>query len=371
MTPSPSPRLPQLAAGTEVLTGDVVEDLAPQLPELLAIDEQLTDAAAEYLANSGRARTRQTYRERFAAFANWCAQNGRVPGPPTTAANLTSYVAELRRRGVDFGTIRLTIAAVRHTNARAGYENWPDQKAALQIYADARHEQREAGRTQKSAPPIDMVRLSLMVSACPDTMEGIRDRAMFYLGYYCRARRSELARFRVGSVEFTTEELLTVTKITSKNDKNDSGRDYDIDDPAAIRAIRAWVSALSERNQGARHLPLLRRVDQWGNIGPISSKGWGLTPHSINEIVKKAARRANVDVAAAVTSQGLRAGVPTDLGALGYSSGEIREMTGDWSSTEMVERYRKIGRRRAGNRADDGNKAHALSMLHTHNFNGE
>lgn len=38
-------------------------------------------------------------------------------------------------------------------------------------------------------------------------------------------------------------------------------------------------------------------------------------------------------------------------------------MTGDWSSTEQVETYRKIGRRRVGKKSDEGRRSGALSML--------
>jgi len=64
------------------------------------------------------------------------------------------------------------------------------------------------------------------------------------------------------------------------------------------------------------------------------------------------------------TSHGWRAGVPADLGRLGYSAGEIKDITGDWTSTEQVEKYRKIGRRRAGRKANDGRRAGAITELH-------
>lgn len=342
----------------------------PALPVLMdagppaALDEELTAEAAAYLANYGRERTRDTYDERFAAFTTWCRDNQRTAGPPTTAATLTSYAAHLRSRGVFYGTIRLAISAIRHRNARAGYEDHPKQKAALQIYSDARHEQRAAGREQKSSPPVDRQRLLPLILACPDTAEGARNKALFYLGYHCRARRSELARFRVSSIHIISDHLMVVTKATSKNDKTDAGREYDIEEPEAITAVRQWLAFLREQGQDAPHLPLLRRTDKWGNIGPISGKGWGLTPHSVNEIVKKYARRAELDVAETVTAHGLRAGVPTDLGRLGFSAGEIREITGDWQSTDQVEKYRKTGARRAGKSSGDGKRAQALRMLH-------
>ncbi|MFF3176481.1 hypothetical protein ACFVQ0_28095 [Streptomyces sp. NPDC057900] len=43
----------------------------------------------------------------------------------------------------------------------------------------------------------------------------------------------------------------------------------------------------------------------------------------------------------------------TDLDRLGCSAREIKEITNDRSSTEQVEKYWKIGRRRAGKKADD------------------
>ncbi|MFF9010933.1 hypothetical protein ACF087_34810 [Streptomyces goshikiensis] len=351
-----------------VVDAELVEEEPALLPAAPApevdINDQLTEEAEEDLANAGRENTRETYSSRFKAFANWCAAHGRKPGPPTTEANLVSYVSHLRRAEVGFDTIRLTIAAVVDMNARAGHEKWPPTAKALKIYADARHEQREAGRSSKSAPPLDMARLIQIVDACPDTLAGLRDKVVAYVQYYTRGRRSEGARFRVASVKLVSESLLVVRKWTSKNDKQDQGREYEIDDPAAIAVLRAWIEELTRRGEGAPHMPLLRRVNKGDNLDPVSKKGWGLTPHAINEVTKRMAIRAKLDVATDVTSQGWRAGVPSDLGALGYSAEEIKDITGDWSSTKQVEKYRKVGRRRAGLKADESRRSRAISDLH-------
>jgi site-specific recombinase XerD len=340
-------------------------DALPSLADAgVDINELLTDEAEEDLANSGRENTRDTYESRFKAFANWCASRGRRPGPRTTQENLVSYVSHLKRQGTRFDTIRLSIAAIVDMNARAGHEKWPPTAKALKIYADARHEQREAGRSPKEAPPLDMERRLLLLDACPDTLAGLRDRVIGHLGYYCRGRRSDLAKFRIASVEVIAENLLLVRKWTSKNDPNDKGREYEIDDPEAISDVLEWIAELTRRGQGAPHMPLLRRVNKGDNLDPVSKKGWGLTPNAINEITKKMAQRADLDVKDKVTSHGWRAGVPTDLGRMGYSAGEIKEITGDWSSTEQVEKYRRMGRRRAGKPADD-RRSQAISELRT------
>ncbi|WP_326613345.1 hypothetical protein OG949_34065 [Streptomyces scopuliridis] len=54
-----------------------------------------------------------------------------------------------------------------------------------------------------------------------------------------------------------------------------------------------------------------------------------MTPHAVNEAVKRLVRRVKLNVASDVTSHGLHAGVPTDLGRLGYSAREIKEITND------------------------------------------
>jgi integrase len=328
------------------------------------VNATLTPEAVEDLASSGRENTRHTYEDRWRAFANWCAAVGRTPGLPTSEANLTSYISHLKRRDIDPGTLRLSIAAIRHMNARAGYEKHPDQAAAIKIYQDHRHAWKEAGRGQRSSAPIDLPRLRAMLELCPPhTLAGARDRVLLLLGYYMRARASELSRLRVADLTFVSADLLVVVKRVSKNDNTDSGREYEIDDPVCLTAVRTWLDALKQRGQDGRHRPLLRAVDRWGNLRPAGRDGWGLTRQAINTLVKRIAADAALDVAADVTAHGLRAGVPTDLGAAGYTAGEIKEITGDWSSTQMVERYRKVGLRRAGRRTDDGTRAHALSML--------
>lgn len=347
-----------------VYTAEVAEEDLAELPEVVDINATLTPEAEEDLANSGRENTRQTYEDRWKAFARWCASTGRTPGPPTTATNLTSYISYLRRRDTQPGTLRLAIAAIRHMNARAGYEQHPDTAAALKIYQDHRHAWQRAGRGQKSSAPVDLERIRLLLEQCPpDTATGARDRCLILLGYYARARASELSALKIADLSFVASDLLLATKRVSKNDKDDTGREYEIDDPSCLAAVRAWLAILSDCGQGDRHLPLLRTVDKWGNIGPVSSKGWGLTRQAVNDIVKRLAAAAEIDVATEITAHGLRAGVPTDLGAAGYSAAEIKEITGDWSSTEMVERYRKIGLRRAGKRTDSGQRSKALSML--------
>jgi site-specific recombinase XerD len=353
---------------TPIYDAEIVstDDRLPAVPAAVDINDTLTDEAAEDLANSGRENTRQTYEDQWKAFARWCAANGRRPGPPTTSRNLASYISHLRRKDTPPGTLRLAITAVRHMNARAGHEDTPDSAPALKIYQDHRYAWAAAGKGQKSSAPVDLERLRQMLAVCsPGTLAGQRNRVMLLLGYYIRGRASELAALRIGDLEFVSDALVVVHKRVSKNDKNSTGREYEVDDPDTLAALRTWLTSLEAAGEGGRHLPVLRNIDMWGNIGPVNARGQGLTRQAINNLVKSIAQTAGVDVSDSVTAHGLRAGVPTDLGAQGFTAAEIKDITGDWASDEMVERYRKTGLRRAGKRADSGRRAAALSMLRT------
>lgn len=371
--------LPAVPADADVVDAELVDDEHPNLPAVPAapvdVNRTLTPEARKAMEEGGRDNTRETYKARWKAFANWCAQNGRTPGPPTTEENLVSFVDYLCRkvdpktgRPTDPGTIRLTIAAIRKTNARAHYPDTPNQDAAIERYADHRYAWDEAGHTQRSSPPLDLERIRQMLTVCPaDTLAGLRDRVLLLLGYYMRARRSELARLRISDVQFIAPTLVLAVKRVSKNTKvgdEPGGKEYEIDDPTTLGALRLYHAALNDLGQKAPHLPLLRSVDQWGHLGKINKKGQGITPVAINTVVQRIAARAKLDVADTVTAHGLRAGVPTDLGAKGFSATDIKGMTGtDWSSDKMVEKYRKTGRRRAGMRTDEGRRSEALKML--------
>lgn len=359
-----------------ILDAEIVDDHLPAVvdraPATIDINHSHTPSAERRLENSGRENTRSTYESQWRQFAAWCTDTGRDPRVPTTPHNMAGYTAHLMDKGAPPSSVRLAAAAVRWVNARAGHPDAPDMAETMQIYRDHRYEWAQTGRGQKSSAPIHLPRLRAMVAACdPNTDSGKRDRALLLLGYHMRARASELAALRVGDIDLITGNLMVATKRVSKNDKDSSGREYEITDPACIAAVRTWLTTLDTHGQRTPDLPLLRGVDQWGNIRRPSPKGWGLSRQSMNTLVQQIAERAGIvgaddqgDLAAEViTAHGLRAGVPTDLGRLGKTAAEIKEITGDWASLEIVEKYRKVGRRMAGVRGDESHRAQALDML--------
>jgi hypothetical protein len=357
--------------GLEVLEAELVDEpTAGQLvlPGAVDVNEELTSEAAEHLGKARPKRTSDTYDEQWTYFERWCAANGRDPGPRTTEANMVSYISHLARHGGRHGdgaavsSLRLAMAAIRDANARDGFENWPPKKATAALIRAQAAEFAQANRKPKSSPPVDRTRVAHLARHTDDTtLSGLRDMVILHLGYHTRARRSEQANYRIDSVAFETlddgREEMVAGKRTSKNDKWSTGKEYRVRDPRAIGYVRHYLAALAELGQADDDMPLLRGITNAGGLMPIPATGIGLTGSSVNRAFKRMRDRTPGFDAPTATSHGLRAGIPADLGAQGYSAPEIQVITGDWASTAMVEKYAKAGLRRAGK--DTGGRAQA------------
>ncbi|MER7707277.1 hypothetical protein ABTX81_30790 [Kitasatospora sp. NPDC097605] len=370
-------RLPVLA-DEEVVDAELVEDDDQALVQfalpIFDPEEPLTAEAAEDLGDARPERTTSTYDEQWLYFERWCAREGRRPGPRTAETTMVSYISHLRRHGGRDGTgapvssLRLAMAAIRDRNADAGFPKWPPTRAANALIRKQAARFAQEKRTPKSSPPIDRARVGELQAGATASSElaRYRDLVILHLGYRTRARRSEQARYRIDSIEFVPladgGEVMVVGKRTSKNDHWSTGKEYEVRDPVAIAVVRRYLELLAEYGQADPEMPLLRGVTDNGALMPVPESGIGMTGHSVNRAVKRMAARTPGFDAPEVTSHGLRAGVPTDLGAQGYSAPEIVSITGDWSSETQAAKYAKGGARRGG-RGSEGKAQQALDAL--------
>lgn len=370
--------LPVLA-DEEVVEGELVEDddqaLAQfALPGVESEEEPLTAEAAEDLADSRPERTTNTYAEQWRYFERWCAKEGRRPGPRTEETTMVSYISHLRRNGGQDGTgapvssLRLAMAAIRDRNADAGFAKWPPTRAANALIRKQAKHFAKAKRTPKSSPPVDRVRVGELQAGTTASSElaRYRDLVLLHLGYRTRARRSEQEAYRIDSIAFVPledgGEEMVVGKRTSKNDHWSTGKEYTVRDPVAIAVVRRYLELLAEYGQADPDMPLLRGVTKMGGLMPVPESGIGMTGHSVNRALKRMAARTPGFDAPEVTSHGLRAGVPSDLGAQGFSGAEILAITGDWTSEAMATKYAKAGARRGG-KGSEGKAQAALDAL--------
>lgn len=173
-----------------------------------------------------------------------------------------------------------------------------------------------------------------MLDTLPDSLRGIRDKALLLLGFAGAFRRSELVQLQVADIE-ECREGLKVTLRRSKTDQEGEGMVKAIpfgsnEDTCPVRAYQVWLAAA-----GIAEGVVFRSVSRHGTIGaPLSDK-------DVARAVKKAADAAGLD-AGKFSGHSLRAGLATSAAAAGVSERIIMQQTGH-KSERMVRKYIREG----------------------------
>ncbi len=131
--------------------------------------------------------------------------------------------------------------------------------------------------------------LALVATCDPDTLAGVRDRALLLVGYMGAFRRSELAALDVADLEDRPEGM-AINLRRSKVDQEARGRRKVLvygSSPATcpVTAARAWMARTAPATG-----PVFRPVDRHGRLGPGRLSGQGVAA-----VVKRAALAAGLD----------------------------------------------------------------------------
>lgn len=185
----------------------------------------------------------------------------------------------------------------------------------------------------------------LAVQAAPDTLAGLRDRAMILVGFAGALRRSELVAIelegedagpvRVRFVAGGAEILIDRSKADQLGEGAVVGIPYGVNsETCPVLALRAWLEAAAITAG-----PVFRAIDRWGHVRPA-----GLTPNVVARIVKDGAARIGLDPAA-FAGHSLRSGLATSAALSGKADAltiqrHLRHAKGDTTA-----RYIRDGER--------------------------
>ena len=177
--------------------------------------------AAEYAGSALSEATKRAYARDWFHFAAWCREQAVDPGvlpvhPVLVAAYLASLAGTLGRSALNG-----RLAAIAHEHRRRGLA-WnaghPAIRETLQGVG------RKHGKPVRPAAALTSVEIKQLLETCPDNLAGLRDRALFLVGFAGALRRSELVaidhdhlRFEAGGV--------TVHIPRSKRDQEGKGAD--------------------------------------------------------------------------------------------------------------------------------------------------
>ena len=300
-------------------------------------------AAADYRRAARAENTRRAYRAGVAAFTGWCTMHAQtaLPASPETVA---AFLAAEAGKGLAVNTLRLRHAALRYLHLLAGYPPPTASPLVSATFAGIRRAHRRPLR-KKTALVLDPLRAALR--AIPDTLPGLRDRALILVGFAAALRPSELAAL---AIEYMTrcEDGIALLLPWRKNDQEARGTTVWLPvgktDLCPVTALEAWLAAA-----GIAEGPLFRRL--WRLPPPRVGKGTRRKPiadryrigtnpidtDSIALIVKKWTAHAGLD-GAAFAGHSLRRGAISSGVAQGVHIARLKQFSGH-ASLKSLEEY--------------------------------
>jgi integrase len=167
-----------------------------------------------------------------------------------------------------------------------------------------------------------------LLAACPDTLLGLRNRAIIAVGYDTLCRRSELVSLRVEDLAPVEKDAMSLLVRRAKNDPFGDGR-YGVLTAPTVKILKTWLESAAINDRW-----LFRKI-----IGTKVGKN-ALHPYTINRIIKAAADAAFIDPAIirSLSGHSMRVGAAQDMMTDGVGLLPIMR-AGGWKSMNVIGRY--------------------------------
>lgn len=310
----------------------LVEDLA----ELI---EDAQDAARA----AKSAATVRSYRRSWATFQAWCEGHGlsALPAEPGTVA---LFLMSRAKQGRKVATLQVDLAAISQAHKAAGLAS---PRSGAQVAEVMKGIRRTKGVAQVQKTAITPAQLRAIVAELPETLLGLRDRALLLVGFITACRRSELVALDVADLapHARGRELVVRRSKTDQEGRGISkavpystacpGDDSCRDALCPVHALERWIAAA-----GISEGPIFRSVNRHGRVGDR------LTGAAVARVVKRSLELVGIP-AEDFAGHSLRSGFVTAAVEAGKSSLEVRQQTGHRSDVILARYFRSKDRHRA------------------------
>ena len=257
-----------------------------QVPALALAEAQ--NAAAAYARGSRSAATWRAYESDWKIFSAWCQAVDRL-ALPATSTTVALFLAAQASGGLAPSTLDRRVAAIRLMHVGAKH---PSPHDALEVDEVLRGIRRAWKKPQaQKAPAVDQEIQRLVDAVEPQTLKGLRDRALLLAGFAGAFRRSELVALDVEHLTSRAEGL-SVLIGSSKTDQEGQGQVVAIarvsDSPyCPVQAVSDWLVA-ADIPSGA----VFRRMHRGDAVGMER-----LTSQSVALVIKALALKIGLDPA--------------------------------------------------------------------------
>mgnify|MGYP006074975739 CR=1 FL=1 len=227
-------------------------------------------ATFELLTGAYAENTLKSYYADTNAFFDWCMEKNREAFP-LTSGSVREYI-EAMAANYSYASIRRWLSCLRRINKLLKHS---DDTQTEEVYLTIRRLKYAKCLNQQQAVGINHDLLVKMIEAQPDTLAGIRNKAMLSLGYDFLARRSELVALRTTDLEFTKDSALKGMIRKRKTDQYGRGR-LVFGSERSAKLLRAWF-----RNKPKEIQPVFCAISHGKCLDrPICNR-------NVNEIIKK------------------------------------------------------------------------------------
>ena len=272
-----------------------------------------TQFSKGYIEKAMSEATKRAYGSDVRKFNQWCTANN-VASLPASPVTVAEYLAHCAKSGKKASTISRSVAAIRYVHKVYGFET---PTTSPYVTATLSGIKRELGTVQEQKKAISTGDLVDMIEKCPDTLIGLRDKAILALGFSGAFRRSELANLNVEDIK-ENQKGMEITIRRSKTDKYGQGQKVAIINGRQVKAIKhlkKWLAVA-----GIATGKVFRGVKQNGSLTA------SITGLSIGKIVKKYVGLIGLD-SSDYGGHSLRAGYITEAAEHGASVFKIQEVS--------------------------------------------
>lgn len=263
----------------------VARSASPRQLPILSL-EQAREAAAAYARGSRAASTWRAYEADWRAFEAWCRAVKLAP-LPATAHTVALFLSAEAKAGRAPATLGRRLAAIRLMHVGARHSSPHDAIEVAEVMRGIRRAWKRPPR--QKAPAVDEDVKRMVDAVEPQTVQGLRDRALLLLGFAGAFRRSELVALDVEDL-VERPEGLAVRIAHSKTDQEGQGAVIAVprvphSPYCPVQAVLDW-QVVAGITTGA----LFRRLYRGDRVG----RG-RLTAQSVALVIKRLATRANLD----------------------------------------------------------------------------
>lgn len=304
-----------------------IEETSQAVP--LARRDDLTAKANDHLENAKSQNTKKAYERDWLLFSRWCDDMGYsfLPAQPEA---VQLFITDMAEKGRKASTIQRYLSTISQFHQLAKQYN-PVRDPLVRLTWQGLRKSIGTAQKGKKAAVLEDVRA--MVANLPDSLLGIRDRAILVLGFAGAFRRSELVNLNVEDVEFEREGLKIIVR-RSKTDQTSQGEKVAIaygSNPKTcpVRTLEDWLEA-ANIEEGA----IFRPIGMAGFVqdGRLSDK-------AVARVVQRQAERIGKKPGD-FGGHSLRSGLATTAAKAGKSERAIMKQ-GRWKSSSTVQRYIK------------------------------